>query len=95
MLNAKKEDYEVIPTHEVFATTVDEEYDIRPRVWDAQAKSWTLLDTGSQVSVLKPSATDVLNPNLRLETVDGSALGCYGRKKHSIRLGRKTVNGWL
>ena len=71
------------------AATLDSSVDIRPRVWDTVSKSWTLVDTGSQVSVLKPSQGDVLRPDLLLESVDGSRLKCYGKKEHSVRLGRK------
>ena len=30
IIYSQKEDYEIVPTHEVFAATVDEEFDIRP-----------------------------------------------------------------
>ena len=41
------------------------------------------------MSCLKPSPSDVVNPRLRLETVDGSEIPCYGKKNYSIRIGRK------
>ena len=50
---------------------------------------WVLVDTGAQTSVLKPLPEDVIDPSLKLETVDGSEMSCYGKKKFSIRLGRK------
>ena len=49
-----------------------------------------MVDTGSQVSVLKPGPTDKVNPSLLLEAVNGSNMKCYGKKKHQVRLGRKT-----
>ena len=71
-------DYEIVPTHEISSASFDELIDIRPRIYDKIAKSWTLLDTGSQISVLKPGPEDVLDPRLQLETVDGSKMGCFG-----------------
>ena len=79
----------MIPTEEVAAAMSDEEFDIRPRDWDHISQQWMLVDTGSQVSVIAPSATDTVNPRLRLETVDGSHLPCYGKKAINVRLGRK------
>ena len=69
--NMKKQELEVIPAHEVAAASTDE-VDIRPRVWDGVSKSWILVDTGSQVSVFPPSPDDVVQPHLKIETVDGS-----------------------
>ena len=73
-IQEEKSDYEIVPSHEVFAASLDDSVDIRPRIWDGIAKAWTLLDTGSQCSVLKPSPSDVINPHILLETVDGSLL---------------------
>ena len=81
--------YEIIPTEEVAAAILDDEFDIRPRVYDARLDTWVLVDTGSMVSCLKPTEEDVVNPNIKLETVDGSSIRCYGRKDYTIRLGRK------
>ena len=72
--------YEVVPTHEVFSASLDETVDIRPRVWDNITKEYVLVDCGSQVSVLKPSPDDIVTPGLKLETVDGSEIKCYGKK---------------
>ena len=82
-------EYEVVPTEEIFAASLDGTVDIRPRVYDAKTDTWVLVDTGSMVSCIKPEASDTINPHLRLETVDGSEIPCYGRKNYSIRLGRK------
>ena len=66
--------FETIPPEEVFAATLDPEVDVRPRIFDNSTGSWTLVDTGSQVSVLKPSPTDRVNPGLLLEAVNGIRL---------------------
>ena len=80
---------EIIPTNEVFAAALEEDVDIRPRVWCNKSKKWLLCDTGSQVSVVPPSDGDVLQPHLRLETVAGTQMACYGKKMLTVRLNRK------
>ena len=87
-----KKDYEIIPTCEISSATLDPDVDIRPRIWDAEAKSWTLLDTGSQASVLKPNQSDKVDPSILLETVNGQGMKCYGKRSHSIRINRNSVN---
>ena len=62
--NANNNDFEIIPAEEISAVSLDPSIDIRPRIWDAQAKEWTLLDTGSQASVLKPTPDDRIDPLL-------------------------------
>ena len=87
------EKYEIIPPDEVFAASLeDSEYDIRPRVFDHVSQTFSLVDTGSQVSVLRPVPGDIIQPHIRLETVDGSQMPCYGKKEHSVRFGRKTYH---
>ena len=86
--------YEVLSPQEVFSAALeeDEKFDIRPRVYDNATNTFYLVDTGSQCSVLRPVEGDSLAPHLRLETVDGSEIPCYGRKQSSVRLGRKTYH---
>ena len=84
-----KPDYEIIPTCEISTAQHDPTVDIRPRIWDAEAKSWPLLDTGSQASVLKPLQSDRIDPSILLETVNGQGMNCYGKRPHSIQIGRK------
>ena len=85
-----KIEYEILPAQEVFATTINlEEFDIRPRIFDNISKSWQLIDTGAQVSCVAPGPHDKPDPRIRLETADGSDLECYGKKSHTVRIGRK------
>ena len=66
--------------------------DIRPRIFDGVTQEWILLDTGSQCSVTKATPSDKIRPDLKLETVDGSRLHCFGTRPFSLRLGRKTYH---
>ena len=84
--------YEVIAPDEVAASSLDDNVDIRPRVYDNATQEWVLVDTGSQVSVIKPGPNDKVNPLLRLEAVNGTEIPCYGKKAHNVRLGRKTYH---
>ena len=61
--------YEIVPASEIASASLDLSVDIRPRIYDGVAKSWTLVDTGSQVSVLKPGPEDRIQPHLRLEVM--------------------------
>ena len=81
-----------MPSEEVFASLADPDFDIRPRVFCNATQSWYLVDSGSQVSVLKPSAGDKVNPNILLEAVNGTNMKCYGKKQHSVRFSRKTYH---
>ena len=67
----------------------DDETDYRPRVLDGNTKSLTLIDSGSQCTVVQPDPGDVPDPSIKLESVGGTPLPCYGKKKISIRIGRK------
>ena len=77
------------PTPAVLSSLQDEGVDIRPRFWDNISKSWVLVDTGAQVSATMPKPGDIIDPSIRLETVDGSKMPCYGKKTMTFRLGRK------
>ena len=63
--------------------------DIRPRFWDKVANEWVLVDTGAQVSATKKRPGDIIDPDIQLETVDGSKMPCYGKQNRTFRLGRK------
>ena len=64
-------------------------FDIRPRVLDGNTKELTLIDSGSQVCLVKAGPEDVLDPTIRLESVGGDILPCYGKVDLWIQLGRK------
>ena len=72
------------------AVAEDDEVDIRPRFFDNLTNQWILVDTGAQTSCVPPSPEDTIDPNIRLEAVDGSILPCYGRKTLTFRIRRKT-----
>ena len=80
---------EVVPSEEVFASLADPDFDIRPRVFCNATQSWYLVDSGSQVSVLKPSAGDKVNPNILLEAVNGTNMKCYGKNNIQLDLVEK------
>ena len=63
--------------------------DIRPRVLDSNTGEHTLLDSGSQCTVIKPDPGDVPDPSISLESVSGHKLKCYGKKEIRIKIGRK------
>ena len=65
--------------------------DIRPKIFDGISKSWTLLDSGSCVSCIPKEANDVIDPKLKLRSVNGSAISTYGSKNIAIRIGRKNI----
>ena len=48
--------YEIVPPEELLTAALEEDgkFDIRPRVWDNVTKTFSLVDTGSQCSVLRP-----------------------------------------
>ena len=84
---------DVIPSHQaaLFALK-NEDIDIRPRYFDKSNNTWSLVDTGAQVSCCPPQAGDVINHDILLETVDGSRMPCYGTKTIDIKIGRKTYH---
>ena len=70
---------DVVPSHQAPLFALQEaDVDIRPRFFDNISKEWILLDTGAAVSVTKPGPNDKLDPTIRLEAVNGSAMKCYG-----------------
>ena len=62
--------------------------DCRPRLHTDVATF--LLDTGSMASVVRPDPGDKIDHSIGLKTVDGSPFPCYGTKKVSFKIGRKT-----
>ena len=60
--------------------------DIRPRVHDKNTDRHTLLDSGSQVSVVRPAPGDSEVTSIKLESVNGQKIKCFGKKKISIKL---------
>ena len=64
--------------------------DMRPHVFDGVSKTWHLIDSGSQVTVIKPDPGDKVLPDLFLRAVNGTKIQCFGYKNISIRIGRKT-----
>ena len=85
---------DVIPSHQapLFAIQNEEELDIRPRFFDADNDRWVLVDTGAAVSVTPPGPNDKPDPNIMLETVDGSLMPAYGKTTTTFKLGRKTYH---
>ena len=66
--------------------------DTRPKVFDNLSKEWVLLDTGSCVSCLPPTKEDLLDPRLKLRSVNGGVIDTYGTKTMHLRIGRKTYS---
>ena len=84
---------DIIPSHQASLYALqNHDIDIRPRFYDNLSQSWHLLDTGAQVSCVPPSKDDTIDPSIKLETVDGSLMPCYGKKEISFRIGRKTYH---
>ena len=63
--------------------------DARPRVLDGITKQMLLVDSGAAITIIPPSQTDVVNPNMLLQTVSGQKLKCYGHRLMQFRFGRK------
>ena len=66
--------------------------DIRPKFYDKKTQSWTLLDSGSCVSITPKGPKDVINPEFRLRAVNGNAIPTFGKEVISVRIGRKTYD---
>ena len=87
---------DIIPSHQALSAIQNkEDVDIRPRFFDADNDRWVLVDTGAAVSVTPPSPDDKPDPNIMLETVDGSLMPAYGKKETVFKLGRKTYHQTL
>ena len=68
--------------------------DLRPRVFDYNARTWLLLDSGAAVSCYPvsafPDALDKPDPSKVLQAVNGQAVPTYGSKQIKIDLGGRT-----
>ena len=54
--------------------------DFRPHLWDDATKSFSLVDTGSQVTAWPAEPGDQVVPSMRLKAVNGSKIDGYGHK---------------
>ena len=66
--------------------------DVRPKLFDNKEKAWTLLDSGSCVSCVPKKPGDLLDPKLKLRSVNGGVIQTFGTENISIRIGRKTYD---
>ena len=66
-----------------------DDIDIRPRLKDGTTGQLTLLDSGSQCSVVNPDPGDKIDHSIKLETVSGERIPCYGKKVITIKINRK------
>ena len=64
--------------------------DCRPQLFDGVSKSWKLCDTGSALTVIKKTDSDMVDESRVLQAVNGTSIKVYGQKEVQIRLGRKT-----
>ena len=63
--------------------------DVRPRVLDANTGLQTLLDSGSQVTVVKAGPDDIVDNSIKLESVGGDTVKCYGKTTITVKINRK------
>ena len=66
-----------------------QQVDLRPHIWDATLKQYLLVDSGSQVTAVKPDPGDIPIPGKFLKAVNGSKIKCYGQKEIKVKIGRK------
>ena len=64
--------------------------DVRPKVFDNATKSWTLIDSGSCLSVIPKKDSDIKDPYFKLKAVNGGQIDTFGTEKVVLRIGRKT-----
>ena len=65
---------DIIPSHQAALYAIQhQDVDIRPRYHDKLTNTYSLVDTGAQVSCCPPSPGDTIDPNVFLEAVDGSS----------------------
>ena len=67
-------------------------FDVRPKVFDNITKKFVLLDSGSCVSCYPAGPNDVMDPSLKLRSVNGGTIDTFGTKKMTLRIGRKTYS---
>ena len=81
---------EIIPAVDAVKWTPNyKNRDMRPRVFDKLTKAWTLVDSGSAVTVVQAGADDEVVPGMFLKTVNGQKVECCGRRKVSFQFNRK------
>ena len=73
-------------------TEADQGVDYRPHLFDQGLNQHLLVDSGSMVSAFPPDPGDVEVNNSCLKAVNGSRIKCYGQKRVSIKIGRKTYH---
>ena len=61
--------------------------DLRPHIWDPQMKEFLLVDSGSQITAVKPDPNDKPVPGRFLKAVNGSKIKCYGKKRIEVKIG--------
>ena len=64
------------------------EGDIRPKLYDKNSKSWTLLDSGSVVSCVPKGPNDVIDTQVQLRSVNGGQIATFGTEEIEIKIGR-------
>ena len=89
-----KQDQDFIPEtftayEAAFKIDGENDVDIRPRVMDNNTNTLTLVDSGSQCCVVNPDPGDVIDSSIKLESVSGDRIPCYGKKKISVKINRK------
>ena len=91
-LSLMPEDFksEIVTAYEA-AKAVDGQnnLDIRPRVLDNITNTHTLLDSGSQCSVVVAGPDDIEDTSIKLESVNGDRVKCYGKTTLTVRINRK------
>ena len=90
-VHSKPPNYEVGDTISAINAVQQELFglDVRPKVFDNSSKSWVLIDSGSCVSCLPPTKSDILDPTFKLKSVNGGIIDTYGTKEICLQLGRK------
>ena len=83
---------DIISSIEAVNPNLTEYFDIRPKVFDNETKKWILLDSGSCVSCYPAGPSDVLNPQIKLKSVNGGNIDTYGTKVMTLKIGRKSYH---
>ena len=66
--------------------------DFRPHLYEPSLKRHLLVDSGSQVCAMPPEPGDKPLKGVFLKAANGTKIVCYGRKKFSIKIGRKSYD---
>ena len=81
--------YQVGDTVESIEAVLDQNDDVRPKIFDNKTKSWVLLDSGSCVSCVPKEPDDVIDPYFKLRSVNGGSIATFGTRQIEVRIGRK------